>query len=63
MIQMKRLLLIKLFYEYFIDRDVQMMLDAIEETRGTGKRSADVFIGRLYPEEEYRKYQKVDTIY
>ena len=38
------------------------MLDATEETRGIRKRSADVFRGYLYPEEEYRKYQKVDTI-
>ena len=46
-----------------MDRDMSMMLEAIEETKGTGKRSADVFIGYLYAEEEYWKYQKVDTIY
>ena len=40
-----------------------MMLEAIEEMKVTGKRSADVFIGYLYPEKEYRKYHKVDSIY
>ena len=49
--------------DYYINTDMWMMLDTIEETRGTGKRRKDEFIKRLYPEEEYCKYQKVDTIY
>ena len=48
----------KFFYNYYIDRDMSMMLEAIDETKGTRKRSADEFIGYLYPEEEYRKYHK-----
>ena len=52
----------EVFYDYYIDIDMWTMLDVIEEMRRTRKRSVDVFIGRLYPEEEYRKYQKVDTI-
>ena len=42
---------------------MSMMLEAIEETKINGKRSADVFIGYLDPEEEYCKYHKVDSIY
>ena len=40
-----------------------MMLKTIEEVRGTRKRSVDEFVKRLYQEEQYRKYRKVDTVF
>ena len=53
----------KVYNNYNINDDLRMMLNTIEDVKGTKKRSVDKFIESLYEIDGIRKYQKVDTIY
>ena len=53
----------RIYDDYNINNDLWMMMRTIEYTRGTKKRSGDEFVKRLYEEEHYQKYRKVDIIY
>ena len=53
----------KVYNNYNVKDDLQMMMRTVEDTRGTKKRSGDKFVKSLYKEEHYQKYRKVDIIY
>ena len=50
----------KIYDNYNVNNDLQMMLKTIEKTQGTKKRSIDEFIENLYESDRICKYQKVD---
>ena len=59
----KKVLLDRILNDYYIHTDLNNMLWTIEKTRGSNKRSADMFLDILYWIDQIRKYQNIDHIY
>ena len=55
----KRFAVDRIYDNYNVNNDLQMMMKTIEDTRGTKKRIGDKFVKHLYKEEHYYQVAKL----